>query len=114
MPLDVVRRLIGPLRTPIVTSRYPAAPPVLQPATHGLPVVDPTRCDREDACVAACPTAAITVTDSAWAIDAGRCVFCSACVSACPTGAVTMGGPTVLVRGDRAALVILTRLEPRT
>ena len=113
MPLDVLRRLLTPLREPIVTSRYPDAPPVLQPATRGLPEVDPARCERAGACVTACPTGAIALDDAGWAVDAGRCVFCSACALACPHDAIQLGSRVELAGRDRADLVIVTRLEAR-
>ena len=48
MPLDVVRRLLTPLRKPTATSRYPDAPPLLQPAARGLPGRSiPQRCERD-------------------------------------------------------------------
>jgi len=59
MPLDLVRRLLTPLRNPVPTSRYPEAEPLLQFATRGLPAIDPTRCDKNGACVEICPTNAI-------------------------------------------------------
>jgi Ni,Fe-hydrogenase III small subunit/NAD-dependent dihydropyrimidine dehydrogenase PreA subunit len=59
MPLDLVRRLLTPLRNPVPTSRYPEAEPLLQFATRGLPAIDPTRCDKNAACVDICPTNAI-------------------------------------------------------
>ncbi len=113
MPLDVVRRLLTPLREPLVTSRYPAVPPLLQGASHGLPEVDRLRCDRSAVCVEACPTDAITLQETGWAIDAGRCVFCSACALACPTDAIRMGSEVELAGRDRASLVSVTPLEAR-
>ena len=48
MPLDLVRRLLTPLRDPVPTSRYPEAAPLLQFATRGLPeIVLGAGCDRE-------------------------------------------------------------------
>jgi formate hydrogenlyase subunit 6/NADH:ubiquinone oxidoreductase subunit I len=113
MPLDVLRRLLTPLRQPVVTSRYPDAPPRLQPASHGLPELDPARCERDGACVATCPTAALRLADAAWSIDAGRCVFCSACAIACPHGAIRLGPRVELAARERDALVVVTLLEPR-
>jgi formate hydrogenlyase subunit 6/NADH:ubiquinone oxidoreductase subunit I len=113
MPLDVLRRLLRPLREPIVTSRYPAEPPHLRPGSHGLPEVDPGRCGRDGACVTACPTGAIELVDAGWALDAGRCVFCSACVLACPNAAIRMGDRVELAARDRIRLVDVTPLEPR-
>jgi formate hydrogenlyase subunit 6/NADH:ubiquinone oxidoreductase subunit I len=113
MPLDVVRRLLTPLRERVVTSRYPAEPPLLQPAAHGLPEVDPARCDRDGACVTACPTSAISVADSSWSVDAGCCVFCSACALACPEGAIRMGARVELAARRRDGLVVVTQLGDR-
>jgi Ni,Fe-hydrogenase III small subunit/formate hydrogenlyase subunit 6/NADH:ubiquinone oxidoreductase subunit I len=59
MPLDLVRRLLTPLRNPVPTSGYPEAEPLLQFATRGLPAIDPGRCERNGACVDICPTNAI-------------------------------------------------------
>jgi Ni,Fe-hydrogenase III small subunit/formate hydrogenlyase subunit 6/NADH:ubiquinone oxidoreductase subunit I len=59
MPLDLVRRLLRPLRNQVPTSRYPKAEPLLQFATRGLPAIDPARCDRNAACIEICPTNAI-------------------------------------------------------
>ena len=113
MPLDVVRRLLRPLREPVVTSRYPAEPLFIPAGSHGLPVVDPARCSRDGACVTACPTGAIELVERGWALDAGRCVFCSACVIACPNEAIWMGDRIELAARDRARLVEITRLESR-
>ena len=113
MPFDVVRRILAPLREPIVTSRYPAMPAFLQAATRGLPVVDPARCERDATCVAACPTGAIEVGDAGWSIDAGRCVFCGLCADTCRPGAIRLGGRVELADTRRAALVALTPLERR-
>jgi formate hydrogenlyase subunit 6/NADH:ubiquinone oxidoreductase subunit I len=113
MPLDVVRRLLAPLREPIVTSRYPDTPPRLQEATRGLPEVDPARCERDGACVKVCPTGAINLAEIGWSIDAGLCVFCGLCADACRPGAIRLGRRVELAGSDRAALVELTALENR-
>jgi Ni,Fe-hydrogenase III small subunit/formate hydrogenlyase subunit 6/NADH:ubiquinone oxidoreductase subunit I len=106
MPLDVVRRLLRPLTHPLETSRYPAAPPLLQHATRGLPEIDPALCNNDGACVEACPTDAIQfVPGSVPSIDTGRCVFCAACVVACPNVAMKMGYRVELARTTRAELV---------
>ena len=110
MPFDVLRRLLGPLRESIGTSRYPDVEPLLQPATHGLPEVDPTRCERDRACVAVCPTQALRVDDDGWWLDSGRCVFCSACALACPHDAIRLGSRIELASRDRRDLVVLTPL----
>jgi Ni,Fe-hydrogenase III small subunit/formate hydrogenlyase subunit 6/NADH:ubiquinone oxidoreductase subunit I len=106
MPLDLVRRLITPLRQPVATSRYPHETPLLQPATRGLPQIDPTRCQGDGACVEACPTSAIEFdAGRARSIDAGKCVFCSACVLACPNGALWTSYRVELARPGRADLI---------
>jgi Ni,Fe-hydrogenase III small subunit/NAD-dependent dihydropyrimidine dehydrogenase PreA subunit len=95
MPLDVIRRILTPLGSPIVTSRYPEAPALLPAAARRLPMVDAARCDRNAACVTACPTGAITLTaEAGWSVDAGKCVLCDACADACPAGAISsLDGP---------------------
>jgi Ni,Fe-hydrogenase III small subunit/formate hydrogenlyase subunit 6/NADH:ubiquinone oxidoreductase subunit I len=114
MPLDLVRRLLKPLRDPVATSRYPDTEPLLQFATRGLPEIDPARCRDAGVCVEVCPTGAIEMADggpstagaaSAPSIDAGKCVFCAACVLACPNGAISMSTRIELARTSRAELI---------
>ncbi len=126
MPLDLVRRLLLPLRNPVPTSRYPETEPLLQFGTRGLPAIDPARCDNNGACASVCPTAAIdlgagagffarptTRSTAVWAattgpsIDAGKCIFCAACVIACPAGAISMSKRVELARPSRAELIEL-------
>jgi hydrogenase-4 component H len=109
MPMDLLDRILRPLRRGRVTSRYPFAPPVVAPATRGLPELDAGRCDGNAACAAACPTGAIRVAGETWSLDAGACIFCAACVRACPTDALRMGGRIELATEERAALVIVRR-----
>jgi formate hydrogenlyase subunit 6/NADH:ubiquinone oxidoreductase subunit I len=106
MPLDVLDRLLRPLRSGPVTSRYPDLPPVLAPAARGLPELDAARCDRSAACVDACPTAAIALSGARWSLDAGACIFCGACERACPRGAVKLGGAIELAALDRSQLTV--------
>ena len=112
MPLDVVRRLLTPLRDPVATSRYPDAPPLLQPATRGLPEIDPLRCDRSGACASVCPTQAIQAVETVWSIDAGRCIFCGECAAACPQEAIRMGSRVELAGLGRTDLVERIELAP--
>ncbi len=113
MPFDVLARVLGPLRRPIISSRYPAEPPQLAPGVRGLPELDPARCTREAACVAVCPTGALALGEDDWSIDAGRCVFCAACAQVCPTGAIRLGSRVELAARSREALIVTTRLEAR-
>jgi Ni,Fe-hydrogenase III small subunit/formate hydrogenlyase subunit 6/NADH:ubiquinone oxidoreductase subunit I len=111
MPLDVIRRLLTPLRDGVVTSDYPAAAPLLQPATRGLPDLDPEHCNSDGACVSACPTGAIRLTASNWAVDAGRCIFCNACAVACPNDAIRLGARVELASHSRDGLIEPTILR---
>lgn len=106
MPLDVLERLLRPLRARPVTSRYPELPPDLAAAVRGLPELDPARCDGSAACVDVCPTGAIALSDAVWSLDAGACIFCGACERACPRDAIKLGRRIELAAGDRADLTI--------
>ena len=106
MPLDLVRRLITPLRNPVAVSKYPAAAPLLADATRGLPQIDPILCENDGACVESCPTGAIKWTSGAVeSIDAGKCIFCAACVLACPKDAISMTSRVELASVKRDALI---------
>jgi Ni,Fe-hydrogenase III small subunit/formate hydrogenlyase subunit 6/NADH:ubiquinone oxidoreductase subunit I len=71
------------------TIAYPAQEPTLPDRFRGLPVLDAAKCVNGcQACVDACPTDAITRTDSRLRLDLGRCLFCTDCVEACPEGAI--------------------------
>jgi Ni,Fe-hydrogenase III small subunit/ferredoxin len=113
MPLDILRRLLTPLRDPVPTSHYPETAPFLQAATRGLPEIDPARCENAGDCAEVCPTDAIELAPAAEAgiprakpsIDAGKCVFCAACVMACPNGAITMSSRVELARPSLAELI---------
>lgn len=106
MPFDVFDRILRPLRSRPVTSRYPDVPPDLPLAARGLPELDPVRCDGSAACVEVCPTVAITVTNDVWSVDAGRCVSCGACERACPQDAIRLGRRIELAARDRADLLV--------
>ena len=110
--MDLVERLLRPLRTGIVSSRYPAEAPLLQPAVRGLPELDPAKCTRDSACVAVCPTGAIVLADDDWQIDAGRCVFCGACERACPVEAIALGTNVILAATSDEGLIHVTALRP--
>jgi formate hydrogenlyase subunit 6/NADH:ubiquinone oxidoreductase subunit I len=114
MPLDVLDRLLRPLRRGPVTSRYPAVPPDLPSAARGMPELDAARCDGNAACVAACPTGAIAVEHGTWSLDLGACVFCGACARACPTAAIALGTRIELATDDPAGLVVVRPIAVRS
>jgi formate hydrogenlyase subunit 6/NADH:ubiquinone oxidoreductase subunit I len=111
--MSMIDRLLRPLRTGIVTSRYPAEAPVLALATRQLPTLDAYHCTRDGACVTACPTGAISLTAETWTVDAGRCVFCGACARVCPTDAIRLDGGVTLAATTPAGLLHATPLMPR-
>jgi heterodisulfide reductase subunit A len=53
-----------------------------------IPIIDRGKCDLCGECVAICPTAAITITDSIISVTPVACISCGACVPACPKGAI--------------------------
>lgn len=71
---------------------YPAGPAPVLPDRHGGALrVEAAKCQAGcAACVAVCPTEAITrPPNQPIALDLGRCIFCAECVKACPTRAIT-------------------------
>jgi Ni,Fe-hydrogenase III small subunit/NAD-dependent dihydropyrimidine dehydrogenase PreA subunit len=72
---------------------------------RGKPVIGAAPCETGcEACVAACPTEAITLNPMQ--IDLGRCVMCGDCAPACPTGKLTYTNDFQLACTDRAGLTI--------
>jgi Ni,Fe-hydrogenase III small subunit/ferredoxin len=77
------------------TMAYPKGPPPPLPDRHGGALkLDAAKCAGGcDACVAICPTEAITRPPGVpVSLDLGRCVFCAACVEVCPKDAITQTG----------------------
>jgi Ni,Fe-hydrogenase III small subunit len=72
---------------------------------RGKPVIGAAPCATGcDACVAACPTEAITLNPMR--VDLGRCVMCGDCAPACPAGKLTYSNDFQLACTDRAGLTI--------
>jgi Ni,Fe-hydrogenase III small subunit/ferredoxin len=89
------------------TMKYPDGPPPEMPDRfRGRPTIDATKC-RDDcrACVEACPTGAIDLTDKL-RIDLGKCLFCTDCVSSCPEQAIAYGSDYRLAVRQRRDLVL--------
>ena len=81
------------------------APADLPPRFRGRPAIDETKCrDGCEACVEACPTAAITTHPLR--IDLGACLFCGACAAACPDAAVTLTTDHRMAVRERGDLVV--------
>jgi Ni,Fe-hydrogenase III small subunit/formate hydrogenlyase subunit 6/NADH:ubiquinone oxidoreductase subunit I len=91
------------------TMAYPKGSPPALPDRHGGALrVDGAKCAEDcAACVAACPTEAITRAPSRpVALDLGRCIFCAACVETCPTRAITPTGDHRMAVRQREDLVL--------
>jgi len=85
--------MFRPLATRIMqghrTSRYPRVAPTLPDRFRGAPTVDAAKCTRScQACVAACPTGALSLSERGPVFDLGRCLFCTDCIEACPQKAL--------------------------
>jgi len=72
---------------------------------RGRPVITQRPCAPDcNACVASCPTAAIT--QAPLALDLGRCVFCGECALACPEGKIGFTTDYRMASGRRDTLVV--------
>jgi formate hydrogenlyase subunit 6/NADH:ubiquinone oxidoreductase subunit I len=99
---------LRPLFRRRVTVGYPAKPPD-SVTTRRTPRFQPNRCADERACVAICPTSAITIEPldgkgRRWALDYGKCVFCGECIRACPSLAIAGTGDFELAAPSRAGV----------
>src|SRR5437588_1457260 len=91
------------------TMPYPKGPAPALPDRHGGALkVDAAKCTAGcDACVAVCPTEAITrPAGQAVSLDLGRCIFCAACVEICPPRAITQTGDYRMAARRREDLVL--------
>jgi Ni,Fe-hydrogenase III small subunit/formate hydrogenlyase subunit 6/NADH:ubiquinone oxidoreductase subunit I len=89
------------------TMAYPKTVPALPERFQGRPVLRAGACAETcQACVKACPTAAIMLGPSGPRMDLGRCLFCNECAQACPEGAVRFSQDHALAVRRRADLVM--------
>jgi len=96
------------------TTKFPVALPLLPDRFRGQPSIDRTKCDDGcSACVDACPTNAITLSEQSARIDLGRCIFCTDCLDACPSGAITHAKDHRLATSTREALVVDENQAPK-
>ena len=106
--------LLARLKQGHQTTGFPVALPVLPDRFRGQPIIERTRCpDDCQACADACPTNAITLTESSSRIDLGRCIFCTDCLDACPNDAITHARDHRLATATRQALVVQENQAPR-
>jgi ferredoxin len=84
-------------------SKWPGASPITQEAI----------CIQCEACITACPTAAITMNE-ALSTDTDACITCCACVRACPTGARVVEHPDIKRSQEWLSTNCRQRKEPET
>jgi Ni,Fe-hydrogenase III small subunit/ferredoxin len=89
------------------TMKFPdGSPPEMFDRFCGCPKISNPKCpDGCRACVEACPTDAISLTDNI-RIDLGKCLFCADCVAACPEGNLAFTKDYRLAVRDRQDLTI--------
>lgn len=97
------------------TLDYPRQQPALSPRYLGRPVLTDVDCRDCRACLAACPTGALSRVPAGQghtpALDMGRCTFCGACRAACPRGAFNFSSEHRLAAFCREDLTITPRPE---
>jgi formate hydrogenlyase subunit 6/NADH:ubiquinone oxidoreductase subunit I len=115
--MGLIDLLLKPLARPRVTVRYPAAP-AESIRTKRVPRFQPDRCTDARACVAICPTAAISIEPiddggRRWALDYGTCIFCAECIRVCPSSAIAGTGDFELAARTRAGVIAAFALGGR-
>lgn len=85
--------MIGPLKARLTqgfrTINYPHEVPVLPERFRGLPHIDAAKCmENCNACIEACPVAAIEKNSPKITLDMGKCIFCGECARVCEPQAV--------------------------
>ncbi|MCZ7641105.1 MAG: 4Fe-4S dicluster domain-containing protein [Verrucomicrobia bacterium] len=101
--------LLNRLRRGCQTLAYPHGPAPVLPDRHGGALkLEAAKCPPDcTACVAICPTEAITrQPHKPTALDLGRCIFCAECVRICPAGAITQTGNHRMAVRRREDLVL--------
>jgi Ni,Fe-hydrogenase III small subunit/ferredoxin len=103
----MLKALVARLHQGKRTLAYPATTPALPDRFRGRPRIDAARCEPGcAACVAACPTDALSRREAGIRLDVGRCLFCPECTDACPTGAIAFGSDHRMATRTRADLLV--------
>lgn len=85
----------------------------LQTLSNISPVTEEIVCAKCERCALACPTAAITVSDTV-ATNPRVCIRCCACIKICPTGARLMEDSRVKQVAEQLSINCCERKEPET
>ncbi|RRJ94527.1 4Fe-4S dicluster domain-containing protein [Opitutaceae bacterium TAV4] len=103
------------LKRGCATMAYPDGPAPALPDRHGGALrIDPTKCNGCADCASACPTGAITYSNTndtgnraqLATLDLGRCLFCNECIEACPDGAIVQTGDHRMATRQRDDLIL--------
>lgn len=101
------------LKTGIVTTRYPAAPPEISARARGRPEIDFDGWKDARPAARVCPTGAIDYSDQdtvrTAVLDLGKCIFCGLCADVDP--AIRMTNQCELAARRRADLQFTARYE---
>jgi hydrogenase-4 component H len=107
--MGFIQLLLKPLIRSRSTVHYPFGP-ADSVTTRRVPRFQPEVCADERECVAACPTAAISIEPGPddgrrWALDYGKCIFCAECIRVCPALAIAGSGDFELAARNRDGVV---------
>ena len=106
---DIIRQS---LKTGVVTTSYPDAPPLLSPRARGRPEIDWANWKDARPAAAACPTGAISFEDAGAGrtarLDLAKCVFCGLCAETAPE--IRMSNVCECAARRREDLVVLDRI----
>jgi len=99
------------------TNEYPEFVEAPPPAFRGMPRLREDRCSGNAACVAICPSRAITVSPLpeagwTWTLDRAACLGCGRCAEVCPTEALEIENIFELASRSRDALRVSHAIRP--
>jgi len=100
--------LLNRMRRGCQTMAFPKGQAPALPDRHGGALhLDSSACPQDcAACIAVCPTQAISKPGTGTRIDLGRCLFCGECVAACPIGAISQTNDHRMAVRRRKDLII--------